>query len=120
MPDRRIVDAFVAEVEAGRYVEAIEAYYAEAASMQENNDPPRVGRDLLMAAEKQVMASASITGKSVGPVFVDGDHVVIRWQFAFTPRGGETRTLDEIAWQRWDGDKVVEERFFYDPKQMGR
>jgi hypothetical protein len=29
-------------------------------------------------------------------------------------------TLEEIAWQRWDREKVAEERFFYDPKQLGR
>ncbi|PMW26743.1 polyketide cyclase, partial [Pseudomonas sp. MPR-E5] len=28
--------------------------------------------------------------------------------------------LEEIAWQTWQGDKLIEERFFYDPKQVGR
>ena len=37
----------------------------------------------------------------------------------FTSRDGTRRTLEEIAWQRWEGDKVVEEQFFYDPKQLG-
>jgi len=23
-----------------------------------------------------------------------------------------------VAWQRWHGDQIVEERFFYDPRQM--
>jgi hypothetical protein len=23
--------------------------------------------------------------------------------------------IDELAHQRWEGDKIVEERFFYDP-----
>jgi hypothetical protein len=26
--------------------------------------------------------------------------------------------LEEIAWQTWRGDQLIEERFFYDPKQM--
>jgi hypothetical protein len=26
--------------------------------------------------------------------------------------------MEEIAWRRWQGDKVVEERFFYDPRQL--
>jgi hypothetical protein len=25
--------------------------------------------------------------------------------------------MEEIALQRWDGDRVAEERFFYDPRQ---
>ncbi len=26
--------------------------------------------------------------------------------------------MDELAYQRWDGNKIAEERFYYDPKQM--
>jgi hypothetical protein len=26
--------------------------------------------------------------------------------------------MEELAYQRWEGDRVVEERFFYDPKQL--
>jgi len=26
--------------------------------------------------------------------------------------------MDELALQRWRGEQVVEERFFYDPRQM--
>jgi len=26
--------------------------------------------------------------------------------------------MEEIAWQRWQGDKIVEERFFYNPAQL--
>jgi RimJ/RimL family protein N-acetyltransferase len=26
--------------------------------------------------------------------------------------------MDEIAYQRWDGDRIVEEQFFYDPRQL--
>jgi len=43
---------------------------------------------------------------------------VIRWQFEFVPASGPTRRMDELAYQLWKGDKIVEERFFYDPAQM--
>ena len=52
------------------------------------------------------------------PAFRSGDQVVIRWNFAFTAADGKTRKMDELAYQRWQGDKIVEERFYYDPKQM--
>jgi hypothetical protein len=121
MPTPETVEAFAAEVEAGRFVEAIEGFYVETASMQENTDAPRVGRDVLVAGEKQVMAGfAAITAQLQGPILIDGDHVAIRWLFEFTTRDGAKRTLEEIAWQRWEGDRIVEEQFFYDPKQLGR
>lgn len=43
MPKRERVMALVAMVEQGRFVEAIEEFYAEDATMQENNAPPRGG-----------------------------------------------------------------------------
>jgi hypothetical protein len=33
---------------------------------------------------------------------------------------GRKIVLDEIAHQRWQGEKMQEEKFFYDPKQMSR
>jgi hypothetical protein len=121
MPARETVEAFVAVVEAGRYVDAIEQFYAPDASMQENGEPPRVGRETLMEGERRVMARfQSIAARRIGASAIDGDHVAIHWRFVFTPAAGEPMTLEEIAWQRWDREKVAEERFFYDPKQLGR
>jgi hypothetical protein len=121
MPSRDTVEAFVALVESGDYVGAIERFYAGDASMQENNDAPRVGRATLLAGERQVMAAfKSIKAKKIGPAVIDGDRVGIRWSFAFTPFDGPTRMLEEIAWQHWQGEQIVGEKFFYDPKQVGR
>jgi hypothetical protein len=121
MPSTDTVDAFVALVESGDYVGAIERFYVEDASMQENNDAPRVGRTMLVQGERHIMAAfRSITAKKVGPAVIDGDCVGIRWSFVFMPPDGPARTLEEVAWQRWQGERIVEEKFFYDPKQMGR
>lgn len=46
-----------------------------------------------------------------------GDLVVIRWRFALAYADGRRTALDEIAWQRWSGSLVAEERFYYDPAQ---
>lgn len=119
MPARALVEQFIALVEQGKYVEAIEQFYAADASMQENNSPPRKGRDALVKHERGVMASfKSIRTLPVEEFLVDGDRVVIRWVFEFTRPDGKVLRMDEVALQRWRGDEVVEERFFYDPGQM--
>lgn len=56
----------------------------------------------------------------VAPPLVDGDRVAIRWRFTFTPRGGTPFSIEEVAWQRWKDDRIVEETFFYDPAQFGK
>jgi hypothetical protein len=119
MPSQEIVDRFVATVVGGDYVGAIERFYTADASMQENQDPPRVGREKLVRHEQGIMSLfQSITCEIVGPPLIAGNQVAIQWRFAFTPSAGQTRTLQEVAWQRWDGDHIAEEIFFYDPNQI--
>jgi len=121
MPSRDTVMAFVADVLSEDHVGAIERWYAEDASMQENQDPPRVGRDLLVAGEQRMMASvASVKSELVGPPLIAGDEVALRWRFTFTARDGRVGAQEEVAWQTWRGDKIWRETFFYDPGQMRR
>ena len=119
MPRAETLERFIARVEQNAHVEAIEEFYTEHASMQENSEPPRVGRDTLVAHERRALSmTASVTSRCVRPVFVDGDHVVIRWIFEFTYPDGSWRRIEELAYQRWEGERIAEEKFFYDPAQF--
>lgn len=121
MPTRETLDAFVALVESNAHVEAIERFYAEHATMRENRRAPRVGKAVLVENERAALARASsVRSECVRPVFVDGDRVVIRWIFEFTYPDGTRMRLEELAYQRWANDLVVEEEFFYDPAQLQR
>ncbi len=119
MPKQATLDRFIARVESNAHAEAIEAFYAENASMQENFNAPRTGRDNLVAHERNVLARASsVKSTCVRPVFVEGDFVVIRWIFEFGWKDGSASRIEELAYQRWEGEKVAQEQFFYDPKQF--
>lgn len=119
MPDTARVRAFIALVEGGQYVQAIEDFYHADASMQENTAPPRMGRDALVAHEQKVLAGLkAMKTRRVDRFLVDGDHVVINWVFEMTGPDGTVRVLDELALQSWDGDRIRRERFYYDPAQL--
>ena len=119
MPSKQRVDDFVAAVREGRYVQAIEDFYAEDATMQENTGPARVGRDILVQHEKTVLAGLKrMATHQVGPVLVDGDRVVINWVFEMTGFDGAVRRMDELALQTWRGDRIVQEQFYYDLGQL--
>ena len=121
MPSPATLERFVARVESNAHVEAIQEFYTEGASMQENMAPPRVGRDTLVAHEAAALARAkSVRSTCVRPVFTNGDHVVIRWIFEFTWKDGSVGRIEELAYQRWEGDRIAQEQFFYDPKQFVR
>lgn len=119
MPTRERVAALVAMVEQGSYVEAIREFYAEDASMQENGEPPRSGRDRLIEHEWRMLSAHKEARTLPGSSFLlDGDRVVIHWVFEFTRRDGTSFRMDELAHQHWRGDRIVEERFYYDPAQL--
>jgi ketosteroid isomerase-like protein len=121
MPTRERVQALIDLVEGGRYVEAIEAFYHEDASMQENLDQPRRGRETLVRGERRVIeAHHSIRTRPVRAFMVEGDRAVINWVFDFVDHEGRTFTLDELAFQLWRGERIAEERFYYDPAQRTR
>jgi hypothetical protein len=60
----------------------------------------------------------SVSSRCVRPIFVDGDHVVIRWIFKFTWKDGTGSQIEELAYQKWNGELIQQEQFFYDPKQL--
>ncbi|MFC3069842.1 nuclear transport factor 2 family protein [Phenylobacterium soli] len=121
MPSRETVAAFVADVLSEDHVGAIERWYADDASMQENQEPPRVGKETLMAGERQMLARVeSVTTEVIGQPLVEGDEVAIRWRFEFTLKDGSTMVMEEVAWQIWRGDQILRETFFYDPAQRSR
>lgn len=119
MPSVNTLERFIARVESNAHVEAIQEFYTEDASMQENLAPPRQGRDALVARESATLArAASVRSTCVRPAFVNGDHVVIRWVFEFAWKDGSTGRIEELAYQRWDGERIAQEQFFYDPAQF--
>jgi hypothetical protein len=103
MPTAETLERFIARVEQNAHVEACEEFYTPESSMQENQSPPRVGRDAHVANERKVLSRAkSVVSKCVRPVFVNGDKVVIRWIFRFEWLDGTVTHMEELAYQRWE------------------
>lgn len=118
MPTPERLEAFIAAVEGGAHAKAIEDFYTEDATMRENQAEPRRGRSTLVAQESAVLArTASVVSTCVRPALVNGDHVAIHWIFEFAFKDGSAMRMEEIAWQRWEGERIAEEQFFYDPAQ---
>jgi hypothetical protein len=118
MPTAETLERFIARVEQNAHAEAIEEFYTADASMQENQSAPRIGREAHVANERKVLARAkSVTSQCVRPIFVNGDKVVVRWIFRFEWLDGSVTRMEELACQRWEGERIAEETFFYDPAQ---
>ncbi len=118
MPIDENVRKLISLVEQGRFLEAIQEFYANDASMQENNDPPRVGLPALLEREKQFLNSIrEMRVHRADSYVVDGNRAAINWIFETTDSQGKRRRLDEVAYQLWQDGKIIRERFYYDPAQ---
>jgi len=116
MSTRENVKKLIELVERGEFLEAIEKFYATEASMQENLQAPRVGLPALLAGERQALQRFKILHQHRAASFVvDGDRAAVNWIFEITEQDGNRYILDEIAYQAWRDDKIVRERFYYDP-----
>jgi len=121
MPTLETLRAFAATVEANDHVGAIERFYARDACTRENEKAPITGRDVLAEKERKVLASvAGVKTTRIGPLLLDGDHSAIHWRFEFTAKDGSVRAMEEVAWQTWRGEELIEEHFFYDPAAPAR
>lgn len=119
MPTRERVREYIATVEQGQTLAAIANFYAEHASMQENGGAPRVGLGTLLDHERKMLSRVSSLSLRAASCLVDGDQVAINWVIDMQPKAGSAPTqLDEIALQDWAGDKIVRERFYYDPASL--
>jgi len=119
MPSPDTLERFIARVEANAHAEAIAEFYVENGRMRENQGAPRTGRAALVAHEQSVLARASaVESRCIRPVLVDGDVAVVRWVFRFRWRDGTVTEMEELAYQRWQGERIAEEQFFYDPAQL--
>lgn len=119
MPTAQAAERFVQLVQAGRGLDAIDLFYAEDVAVRENQAPARVGKAALLASETAAQAAISdLRARCVRPILVAGDIVVIRWIFDYRDSQGRVVTFEELAYQRWVGDRIQEEQFFYDPGQF--
>ena len=119
MPTESTLERFIARVESNAHAEAIAEFYVEHGRMRENQGEPRVGRDNLVAHERRVLERAeSVESVCVRPVLVNGSVVVVRWVFRFRWRDGSSTEMEELAYQRWEGERILEDQFFYDPAQL--
>jgi ketosteroid isomerase-like protein len=115
MPTKQRVQDLISYVEQGRIVEGIREFYADDAVMRENLNPPTVGKAANIERETGFEAYiATWHHARANAVLVDGDRAVINWDLEYTGTDGKRWHYDEIAVQRWRGDRIVDERFFYD------
>ena len=118
MPTKTRVQDLVALVEQGRIIEAIEEFYADDVVMQESNGTATAGKAANLERERAFFGSITDARTRALDVAVDGDRAAINWLFEYTGADGRRYRMDQVALQRWQDDRVVHERFYYDSASL--
>jgi len=108
--DRQLND----QIAKGDILVAFDRFYAEDVSMQENSEPPFVGKAANRKREEEFVASVQeIHSVNLLSSAVNGDVSFSEWEFDATYKGGTRIKLSEVAVRRWKNGQVAQERFYY-------
>ncbi|MEL6976367.1 MAG: nuclear transport factor 2 family protein [Bacteroidota bacterium] len=119
MPTKETIENFIKAVKTEPHDKVIAQFYTDDASIQENQDEPRIGKENLIKNEKGMLSKAqSVSSKCIRPVFQVDNRVIIKWHFRFEWKDHSVTEIEELAYQEWEGDRIQREQFFYNPKQF--
>ncbi len=99
----------------GETVKAMELFYAEDVSMQENEEEPRRGKEFCIAHERKNLGKVKdfqlvILNQAIDDV---NEVVFTEMEVSFTIKGGPRMKIVEIGIQHWKGGLVSREKFYY-------
>lgn len=98
----------------GRALEAMDEFYAEDVSMQENTEPPTVGRAANLEREKAFMDNVAEWKRyEVVSAAANGDLTFTETVLSFVTRGGDQVTMEQVTRARWKDGRIVDERFYH-------
>ena len=118
MSTRDQVARLVHLVENNRIVDAIDELYADDVSMQDNLNPPVVGKSANRERERAFFGSITLHQHCALSVTVDGDQAVIHWLLEFTGGDGRRYRMDQLSHQHWKDGRIANERFYYDSAKI--
>lgn len=98
-------------------MEAVDTYYAEDITIVEVNGDTFEGRTVQKQRIQEWLDSIEeIHESGVRAIAANEEtgHVFVESFFEATFKEGGRMQMEEVAVQRWEGDKVVHEKFYYD------
>ena len=118
MSTRDQVARLVHLVENNRIVDAIDELYADDVSMQDNLNPPVLGKSANREREHAFFGGITVHQHRALSVAVDGEQAVIHWLLEFTGGDGRRYRMDQLSHQQWKHGRIVNERFYYDSAKI--
>ena len=101
-------------VNEGKLMDAFERYYHEDVIMQENTNPPVIGKDANRNRELEFLNNITeFRGASVKGVGIGDDISFVVWSYDYTHKDWGVRNYTQVSVQNWKDGKILKEQFFY-------
>jgi hypothetical protein len=109
------VDALNQLITTNNTLKAMELFYAENVTMQENEDPPRVGKAFCIDHEKKNLEGVKSFKLAILSLAIDPVNEVVFSEYAleFETLKGVKMRLNEVSVQHWKNGQVIKEKFYY-------
>ncbi len=102
------------QVAKGDILAAFDRFYADDVSMQENSEPPFLGKAANRKRQEEFVASVEqMHSLKLLSSAVNGDVSFSEWELDATYKGGVRNKASEVAVRRWKNGLVAQERFYY-------
>src|SRR5215467_4588152 len=98
-------------VMSGNVMEAFEMFYDDAVVMQENENPPTVGKDANRKREEQFHGDIlEFRNAEVIHSAVNGDISFVIWKYDFTHKDWGLRKYQQVSVQHWNNGRIIKEQ----------
>ncbi len=98
----------------GQFIEAMEKYLADDVVLQEANNEPKVGKEVSLQAERELLATVTHFGKyEMKNIAVGGDTSYYEAIMEFTTNDGTQHHFEQVNRTQWRDGKIINERYFH-------
>ena len=100
----------------GKSMEALDQFYHDEVVVIDGTEEPRNGKEAQRTAVQQWMEMVKeIHGGGVGAITADEENGITTAEswIEISMKDGNRVKMEEVAVQKWQGDKIIHERFYY-------
>ncbi len=98
----------------GQFIEAMDKYLADDVVLQEANGEPKVGKDVCIQAERELLATVTdFGGYDIKHYAIEGNTSYYEAIMEFTTDDGTAHRFEQINRTVWRDGKIINERYFH-------
>jgi hypothetical protein len=98
----------------GKSLEAFEKYYHDQVVMQENENPPTVGKEANRQRELAFYGSVTeFRGAKPLKVTAGDNYSMVEWHYDYTHKDWGVKNYTQVSVQEWQDGKIKKEKFYY-------